>query len=62
LYSSPNTVKGIISRKLTWDRLVECIQETRNAYGTVVRKPEETTCRCEDNIKMNPRGVKMSTE
>jgi hypothetical protein len=47
LYFSLNSVKGIISRKLTWGEggFVESIQETRNAHVTVVRKSEETTHR-----------------
>jgi hypothetical protein len=41
LYSSPNNVRVIKSRRMKWTGYVAGMGEARNAYKTSVRKPEE---------------------
>jgi hypothetical protein len=40
LYSSPNIVRVIKSRRTRWAGHVMCMQGMRNAYKTLVEKPE----------------------
>ncbi|KAJ4432030.1 hypothetical protein ANN_20644, partial [Periplaneta americana] len=63
LFSSPEIIRNIKSRRLRWAGHVACMGEFRNAYSVLVRKPEgkiplgRPRCRWEDNIKMDMRGV-----
>jgi hypothetical protein len=58
LYSSPNIIWVIKSRRLRWTVHVARTGERRGAYRTSVEKPEgrgpleRPRCRWEDNIKM----------
>jgi hypothetical protein len=45
LYSSPNIISMIKSRRMRWAWHVARIQEKRNAYRILVKKPEEATTR-----------------
>ena len=53
LYSSPNIIWVIKSRRLRWARHVACMGNRRGAYRVLMGKPEErkNRCRCEDNLK-----------
>jgi hypothetical protein len=59
LYSSPNIIRMIKSRRMRWARHVARMGETRNAYRILVRKPKgkrplgRTRRRWVDNIKMD---------
>jgi hypothetical protein len=59
LYLSPNIIKIIKSRCMRWAGHVARIEEKRNAYRLLVRKPEgkrplvRPRCRWVDNIKMD---------
>jgi hypothetical protein len=59
LYSSPNIIKMMKSRKMRWAGHVARIGETRNAYRILVGKPEgkrplgRPRRRWVDNIKMD---------
>jgi hypothetical protein len=62
LYSSPNIIRMIKSRRMTWAGHVARMGETRNAYGILVGKPEgkrplgrqdKTRQDWVDNIKMD---------
>jgi hypothetical protein len=56
LYSSPNIIRMIKSRRIRWARHVARMRETRNAYGILVGKPEgrrslgRPRCRWVDNL------------
>ena len=58
LYSSPNTVRVIKSRRMRWAGHVACMMEGRGVYRVLVGKPEgkrplrRPSRRWEDNIKM----------
>jgi hypothetical protein len=57
MYSSPNIITMIKSRRMRWTQHVACMKEMRNAYDTLVRKsegkrPPERPRRREDNIKI----------
>jgi hypothetical protein len=58
LYSSPNIIKIIKSRRMRWAGHVERMGETRNAYRILVGKPEgkrplgRPRRRCVNNIKI----------
>jgi hypothetical protein len=43
LYSSPNIIRMIKSRRMRWAGHVARMGETRNAYRILVGQPEETT-------------------
>ena len=43
LYSSPNIVRVIKSRRMSWTGHVACMGEERGVYRVLVGKPEETT-------------------
>jgi hypothetical protein len=63
LYSSPNIIRMIKSRRMRWAVHVARMGETRNAYRILVGKPEERRPlgrprrRCMDNIKMDLRVI-----
>ena len=41
LYSSPNIIRNLKSRRLRWAGHVACMEQSRNAYRVLVGKPEE---------------------
>jgi hypothetical protein len=59
LYSSPNTVRVVKSRRMRWVGHVACMGEGRGVYRVLVGRPEgkrllgRPRCRLEDNIEMN---------
>ena len=63
LYSSPNIVRVIKSRRMRWAGLVACMGEGRGVYRVLVGKPEgkrprgRPRRRWEDNIKMDLQDV-----
>jgi hypothetical protein len=63
LYSSPNIIRVITTRRLRWAGHVARIEERRGAYGALVGKPngrrplERPRRRWKDNIKMDLRDV-----
>ena len=63
LYSSPNTVRVIKSRRMRWAGHVARMGEERGIYGVLVRKPEgrrplgKPRRRWVDNIKMDLQEV-----
>ncbi|KAJ4450407.1 hypothetical protein ANN_01831 [Periplaneta americana] len=63
LYSSPDIIKNIKSRRLRWAGHVEHMGESRNAYRVLVGRPEgkrplgRSRHRWEDNIKMDLREM-----
>ena len=63
LYSSPNIIGNLKSRRLSWAGHVAHIELSRNAYRVILGRPEgkrplgRPTSRWEDNIKMDLREV-----
>ena len=63
LYSSPNIIKNLNSRRLRWEGHVALMELSRNAYRVLVGKLESKRPlgrprrRWEDNIKMDLREV-----
>ncbi|KAJ4441769.1 hypothetical protein ANN_11627 [Periplaneta americana] len=63
LYSSPDIITNIRSRRLRWTGHAACMGEPRNAYRVLVGRPERKRPlgrlrrRWEDNIKMDLRQV-----
>ena len=63
LYSSPNTVWVIKSRRMRWAGHVACVEEGRGVHNVLVGKPEgkrplgRQRRRWEDNIKMDLQEV-----
>jgi hypothetical protein len=63
LYSSPNIVRVIKSKRLRWAGHVARMREGKGIYRVLVGRPEERrplgrpTCRWEDNIKMDLREI-----
>ncbi|KAJ4445665.1 hypothetical protein ANN_12349 [Periplaneta americana] len=63
LYSSPNIIRNLKSRRLRWAGHVARMGESTNAYRVLVGRPEgkrplgRPRLRWEDNIKMNLREV-----
>jgi len=59
LYSSPNIVRVIKSRRMSWSRYVACVGILRDVYRVLVGKPEgkrplgRPRRRWEDNIKIS---------
>ena len=58
LYSSPNIVRVVKSRRMSWEEHVAPMEERRGVYGFLARKPEgkrplgRPRRRWYDNIKM----------
>ncbi|KAJ4438349.1 hypothetical protein ANN_14291 [Periplaneta americana] len=67
LYSSPDIIRNIKSRRLRWAGHVARMGESRNAYRVLVGRPEgkrplgRPRRRWEDNIKMDLRGMMIET-
>jgi hypothetical protein len=63
LYSSPNIIRMIKSRRMRWAEHVERMGETRNAFRILVGKPKgkrplgRPRRRWVDNIKMDLREI-----
>ena len=63
LYSSPNIVQVVKSRRMRWAGLVACMGETRGVYRVLVGKPEgkrplgRPRRRWVDNIRMDLQEV-----
>ncbi|KAJ4443847.1 hypothetical protein ANN_05634 [Periplaneta americana] len=63
LYSSPDIIRNIKSRRLRWEGHIARMGESRNAYRVLVGRPEgkrplgRPRRRWEDNIKMDLREV-----
>ena len=63
LYSSPNIIRNLKSRRLRWAGHVARVEQSRNAHRVLVGKPEGKRPlrmpirRWEDNIKMDLRKV-----
>jgi hypothetical protein len=63
LYSSPDIMRQIKSRRMRWARHVACMGEGRNVYRVLVGMPEEKRplerprSRWEDGIKMDLREI-----
>jgi len=63
LYSSPNILRVIKSRRMRWAGHVACMEEERGAYRVLVGKPEgkrplgRPRRRCVDNIRMDLQDV-----
>jgi hypothetical protein len=63
LYSSPNIVAVIKSRRMRWEGHVARIGEGRDVYRVLVRRSEgkkplgRSRCRWEDNIKKDLRKI-----
>ena len=63
LYSSPNIISNLKSRRLRWAGHVARMEQSRNAYRVLVGKREgkrpvgRRRCRWEDNIKVDLREV-----
>ena len=61
LYSLPNIIRSLKSRRLRWAGHVACMKQFRNAYRVLVGKPQSKRPlgrprrRWEDNIKMDLR-------
>ena len=59
LYSSPNTLRVIKSRRMGWAGDVTCMGEERGVYRVLVGKPEgkrplgRPRCRWVDNFRMD---------
>jgi hypothetical protein len=62
LYSSPNIVWVIKSRRMRWVGHVACMGEQRDIYSVLVGRPKgkrpqgRPRCRWEENIKMELTG------
>ena len=63
LYSLPNIVQVVKSRRMRWAEYVACMGQGRGVYRVLVGKPEgkrplgRPRCRWEDNIKMDLQKV-----
>ena len=63
MYSSPNIIRDLKSRRLRWAGHVARMEQFSNAYRLLVGKPESKRLlgrprrRWEDNIKMDLREV-----
>ena len=63
MYSSPNIIRSLKSRRLRWAGHIARMEQSRNAYRVLVGKPEGKRPlgiprrRWEDNIKIDLREV-----
>jgi hypothetical protein len=63
MYSSPNIIWVIKSRRMRWAGHVACMGEGRGAYRVLVGRPDgrrplgRPRCRWEENIKMDLQEV-----
>ena len=63
LYSSPNIIRNLKSRRLRWVGHVARMEQSRNVYRLLVEKPGgkrplgRPRCRWEDNTKIDLREV-----
>jgi hypothetical protein len=63
LYPSPDIIRQINSRKMSWAGHVTCMGEGRNVYRVLVGKPkgkrplERPRCKREDGIKIDLREI-----
>jgi hypothetical protein len=63
VYSSPDIIRQIKSRRMRWTGHVACMEEGRNVYRILVGRPEgkrpleRTRRRWEDGIKMDLREI-----
>jgi hypothetical protein len=63
LYSSPNIIRQIKSRRMSWMAHVACMGEERNVYKILMGKPEgkrplaRPRCRWKDGIRMDLREI-----
>jgi hypothetical protein len=63
LYSSPNIIRQIKSRRMRWPGHVACMEEERNVYKVLMGKPEgkrplgRARHRWEDGIRMDLREI-----
>ena len=63
MYSSPNIIRSLKSRRLRWAGLVARMEQSRNSHRVLVGKPQGERSlgrprhRWEDNIKMDLREV-----
>ena len=63
LYSLPNIIRNLKSRRLRWAGHAACVEQSRNAYRVLAGKSEgkrpvgRLRYRWEDNIKMDLREV-----
>jgi hypothetical protein len=59
LYTSPNIIKVIKSRRMRWIGHVAHMEEMRNAYNILVGKHEgkRPRCRWKENIRMDLREI-----
>jgi hypothetical protein len=60
LHASPNIMKVIKSRRMRWAVYVVYMEEVRNAYNILVRKPEgkRPHGKWEDNIRIDLREIR----
>jgi hypothetical protein len=64
LYTSPNIIRVIKSRRMRWVGDVACMIQMRNAYKILVVMPERKIllrrprCRWDDNIRMDVREIR----
>ena len=63
MYSSPNVIMNLKSRRLRWAGHVTRMEQSRNAYRVLVGKPEgkrplgRPRRRWEDNIQMDLKEI-----
>jgi hypothetical protein len=62
LYTSPDVIRVVISRRMRWVGHVESMGEMKNVYKILVRKPEEKRplrrCRHRlENMRMNLKEI-----
>jgi hypothetical protein len=63
LFSSPDTIRQVKSRRMRWAGHVACMGEKRKVYKVLVGKPEgkrplgRPKCRWEDRIRMDLREI-----
>jgi hypothetical protein len=63
LYSSPNIIKVIKTRRVKWGGHVACMGHIRNSYKIIVGKHEgkrplgRSTCGWEDNIRVDHKEI-----